>query len=169
MSDPAPRLRRIRPEDWRELRRARLAALAGDPAAFASLHDAEAGKEDGFWQARAALGASSATDATWVAVDDDGRILGTAGLSMYEGRLLLLGVWIDPALRGTGLSRSLLAELFGWSSVAHPGEPIHLHVNPRLAPAVGLYRSLGFVETGEEGPLRDGSLERRVGMVRRPG
>jgi len=74
----------------------------------------------------------------WVAQDADGRPRGFMGLSGAHVDAL----FVDPACRGGGVGRRLLAH-----AVALAG-PLSVDVNEQNAQAVGFYRHMGFVETG---------------------
>lgn len=74
----------------------------------------------------------------WVAVDADGRPLGFMGLSGAHVDALFL----DPACRGRGIGRRLLAH------AAALAGPLTVDVNEQNLQAVGFYRRMGFVATG---------------------
>jgi len=159
-------IRRIRPTEWSQLRQVRLAALLESPEAFGSEYAAESGRPDSFWQEKAADGAGSSDAMTWVAEAPDGRWLGITAIHSWEGLLHLLSVWVAPAERRSGIGRRLVAAALDAADRRRPPVAVHLDVNPRLVPAVRLYRSFGFVETGVVRPLRPGSSETRMAMVR---
>ncbi len=74
----------------------------------------------------------------WVALDGAGRACGFMGLSGAHVDAL----FIDPASRGQGAGRRLLAHA---GSIAGP---LTVDVNEQNLQAVGFYRHLGFAATG---------------------
>lgn len=74
----------------------------------------------------------------WVAVDGADRPLGFLLLDGAQMEAL----FIDPAARGTGIGRALVAHALDRLPV------MTTDVNEANAQAVGFYRRLGFVETG---------------------
>lgn len=78
-------------------------------------------------------------------VGDDGRGIGAAYASLEGEMGSIFGLVIDPKFRGLGLGRHLMMALLNW--MAESGvKRIVLQVVGDNGPAVGLYRSLGFVE-----------------------
>lgn len=74
----------------------------------------------------------------WVALDDTGRACGFMGLSGAHVDAL----FIDPASRGSGVGRRLLAHA---ESIAGR---LSVDVNEQNLQAVGFYRHMGFAATG---------------------
>jgi len=70
--------------------------------------------------------------------DDQGRILGFAGV--HDGKLEML--FVDPACRGQGIGKALLAHVIEALDVRE------VDVNEQNPQAVGFYLSQGFVQTG---------------------
>ena len=76
---------------------------------------------------------------------EDGTTIGAAYASLEGEMGSVFALVIDPAFRGQGLGRHLMLALLSW--MAEGGaKRIALHVVAGNGPAVGLYRSLGFVE-----------------------
>lgn len=66
------------------------------------------------------------------------------GMSVAERGMAEIGsVVVDPAHRGHGFGRRLVAGLMGWAR-AMDSESAYLQVDQTNAVAIGLYRSLGF-------------------------
>ncbi|HGM5582045.1 TPA: GNAT family N-acetyltransferase [Pseudomonas putida] len=72
------------------------------------------------------------------AYDGQGQIRGFAGV--HEGKLEML--FVDPASRGQGIGKALLAEVVAELGVCE------VDVNEQNPQAVGFYLSQGFVQTG---------------------
>ena len=138
-------VRRLRPDEWRELRALRLRALADAPDAFgATLAEAET-EPDASWQQQA-----SAEDRVAIVAEIAGRlvgmVLGGPGLSA-EPAAHLGAMWVEPTARGRGVAASLVAAVDAWARAA--GYPVlALGVTTSNAHAIALYERLGFVDTG---------------------
>ncbi|MGN6612757.1 MAG: GNAT family N-acetyltransferase [Angustibacter sp.] len=142
---------RVAPDDWQRLRAIRLAGLADAPDMFGSTLAREQAFDDAEWRRRAARPASFVASRENVDV-------GTAGAFEIDGSWWVMGMWIAPTARGTGVVEALVAAC---ESVARDAgaESIALGVmadNPRGQAA---YVRLGYSFTGERVPVRDGRDE----------
>ena len=142
---------RVEPGDWRRLREIRLVALAESPEAFSSTLAREQGFDAAEWRRRAERPATFV--ATRYGVD-----VGMAGMYELDGAWYVMGMWVAPAARGTGVVEALadacesLAQRAGAATVA-------LWVmadNPRARRA---YARLGYRATGARDECRDGRDE----------
>ena len=80
-------------------------------------------------------------------VDDHGKVIFKADLGPRLGdQAQLQGVWVDPALRGQGISVPALSGMLRLAMQRYPR--ISLYVNDFNAPAVKAYERLGFAEVG---------------------
>ncbi|KQX69636.1 N-acetyltransferase [Angustibacter sp. Root456] len=148
---------RVQPDGWLRLRAIRLAGLAESPAMFGSTLAREQSFDEAEWRRRAAR------PATFVA-SRDGADLGTAGVFEIDGAWWVMGMWIAPSARGTGVVEALVVAC---ESVARDAgaDAIGLGVmedNPRGHAA---YLRLGYAFTGERVHVRDGRDEL---MMRKP-
>lgn len=150
---PGVGTRRLREEEWREFRELRLAALEADPLAFGSTRAREAEYPDERWQDWARRGSTADREATFVAVEPAGRLVGMAGAFAKSGSPQLWGMWVRPTHRGQGIGAQLMDALLAWADRAFPGSPAFLEVNPEQTRAVVIYRARGFEFTGIEEPL----------------
>ena len=151
MHRPVLHLSRVAPEDWQRLREVRLAAMAESPEMFGSNLAKEQAFDEAEWRRRAAR------PATFLASREQGD-LGMAGAYLLDDRWYVMGMWIAPAARGTGVVEALLDAC---ESVArHAGATtITLGVmedNPRGRRA---YARLGYAFTGTREHVRDGRDE----------
>lgn len=85
-----------------------------------------------------------------VLVNDDDRILGSAGLyPLGTGDCELRKMYIDAACRGQGWGKRLLAQLIG-EARSRGFRRIHLETASVLKAAIALYRNSGFVPIQRE-------------------
>lgn len=157
-------VRQIRPDEWREYRAIRLAALAESPDAFGSSLADEQVFPDERWQERAA---GSTERAAFVALDDK-RWVGLAG-SYLPGDppadTELVSMWVDPIARGSGIGRALVEAVAAWA--ADRGlSTIGLWVTESNDAAIRLYERCGFTDKGERQPLPSNPALREVRMLR---
>ena len=144
----SPIVRRIRPDEWRELRRLRLEALRDAPLAFGSTHQREAALDDAHWR-RWAADAAAGVAQVIVAADAGGRWAAMARGSLSRDEPAdgyLTAVYVPPRWRGRGLGRAVSAEVVAWAR-DRGLRRILLHVADWNDAARRTYESLGFVAT----------------------
>ena len=142
-------VREVRPDEWRELRDLRLAALASDEDAFGHTLALAQARDDAAWRAYASGGADKVT---FVAVRD-GRFIGMARGGPHDGGGDgLYGMWVAPDAQREGLGRRLVEAVLAWSR-ARGASRVVLDAAEHRAPARALYRRCGFVETGRRLPM----------------
>ena len=79
---------------------------------------------------------------------EDGHCWFKADAGAIYGRYCQMqGVWLDPALRGRGLSEPAMAQTVVLARQAHP--VVTLYVNDYNLRALAVYRRLGFAQVGE--------------------
>ncbi|AXK36947.1 GNAT family N-acetyltransferase [Streptomyces armeniacus] len=157
-------IRQVREEDWRQLRELRLAALA-DPVAsvaFTERYEVAAARPDSFWRQRAAQGRTGRTDDGWpvttfaaapVPADtDDARWAGMLTVVVQDGTASVVGVYLRPEHRGSGLGGELFRAAEEWAWARDDVERLQLHVHEQNHRARAFYERLGFVPTGESDP-----------------
>jgi ribosomal protein S18 acetylase RimI-like enzyme len=158
-------IRRLRTDEANALRTLRLRALADSPWAYGSSYARELEHGDDWWEARARQDG----DVLYVAADGD-ELVGMAGGFHPEPDVVMVwGMWVAPGSRGRGLARALVEAVIGWAR-ERGAATVKLEVTDteRARPAAALYRSLGFVPTGERETLdSDPSLE-TILMARSP-
>ncbi len=142
---------RVDPEDWQRLRVVRLAALAESPDMFGSTLAKEQSFDEAEWRRRAAR------PATFLASRDDADV-GMAGVYEFDDGWSVMGMWLAPAARGTGVLEALVdacesvAQDAGATTVALGV----MEDNPRGRRA---YLRLGYEFTGSREHVRDGRDE----------
>lgn len=85
----------------------------------------------------------------------DRRLIGVVGIGPDRGsksahRAMLWGVYVAPEARGQGVSRRLIEQALERCRREGRIEQVRLGVATDNAPALAVYRSLGFVEYGRE-------------------
>jgi GNAT superfamily N-acetyltransferase len=167
------RVRRIDAGEGLRLRGFRLHALADAPTAFGSTLAREEAYAEEVWHQRATEGAAAIERVTFVA-DRGGEWLGMAsGLAGTPQQSLpmgpvLVGMFVDRSARRLGVGVALIGSVGGWAA-SHGHEWLHLWVVSTNAPALGLYRRLGFAATGGARPLTHTPGLTEVQMVKRLG
>jgi RimJ/RimL family protein N-acetyltransferase len=162
-------IRRIRPEDWPELKALRLEALADTPIGFLETLDAARELPDEAWQMRAARGAQDGDpfrDSLQVMAWDGGRAVGTCASFLRDGAAWLAAVYVSPAYRARGLLGELVDECATWARGRSMGV-LRLGVHEDNGRARAAYAKLGFVETGERQPY-DLDRSREELLLERP-
>ena len=153
-------VRRVGADEWALLRDVRLRALADSPDAFGSTLERESGYADDDWSDWAAHGASGGESATFVA-EAGARSLGMLIVAREQDDTAvahLYGMWVEPGARRLGLGRRLIAAAERWAAV-NGCLDVRLWVVVDNVPAVDLYRSVGYADTGTREPLdRDPSF-----------
>ncbi|HEX2205967.1 MAG TPA: GNAT family N-acetyltransferase [Longimicrobium sp.] len=142
------------------------AAAAGDLPALRAVEAAVfgAGAYPGFFF-RQAL---DALPAFFLVAEAEGRLVGyTLGAAQPgDGHGWILSLGVDPAARGRGAGRALVAALLE-AFAARGAREVFLHVSPSNRAAIALYERLGFEVVREErdwfGPGEDRLILRRGG------
>ncbi|KUH37722.1 MULTISPECIES: GNAT family N-acetyltransferase [Streptomyces] len=175
-------VRPVRAEEWREARELRLASLR-DPLAhlaFLDTYEEAAARPDAHWRGRTERAAAGAGARQFVAVGPDGRWVGTvtALLERQGGDVLLgepaevdqthlVGVYVRPGARGSGVAEALMRAAVRWSwSLREPVvRRVRLYVHERNARAAALYRKAGFRPSGAIISLERGPEPGEAGAV----
>jgi ribosomal protein S18 acetylase RimI-like enzyme len=130
----------------------RLEALEREPEAFGASVEAHHKLTPDDVQSRVAL---DPENKFVVGAFVEGNLVGTMGFvrergakERHKGRLW--GVYLDAALRGKGVGRSMLQALLDRASAIEGLEQILLAVATQQTAAIALYRSFGFVRFGVE-------------------
>jgi ribosomal protein S18 acetylase RimI-like enzyme len=136
-------IRRVETDDWERLRDVRLRALTSDPDAFLETVEDARTFPDERWRERAR---PSEHDVTFVH-ERDGVFNGmvSAFLDDDAETVHLVGMWVAPDLRGSGVARELVEHIIEWSR-SHGRVRVVLSVERGNARAARLYEKCGFVE-----------------------
>ncbi len=151
------------PAEWRSWRDLRLCALADSPDSFGETAEAARGRDEAAWIS------STAVDHTRVVLfaEDGGKPIGMAvgRISPDDPRRAhLYAMWVAPEGRRLGAGRRLIDAVMRWARLAGAATLV-LRVTERAPEARALYRSSGFVETGQVEALRPGSTIESFVMV----
>ena len=151
-------IRPIAAHEWQKYRDIRLRALKESPDAFGSTWEREISFSDEIWSARIAAAQGSRINGAFFAVTGE-QVHGLiwAQISDKDSKLACLyQMWVDPAVRGLGVGRSLLTEALAWAK-RNGAQSVQLGVTVADSPALKLYASQGFFPVGKAEPLREGS------------
>ncbi|MFE3326619.1 GNAT family N-acetyltransferase [Streptomyces sp. NPDC059176] len=182
-------IRPVRHDEWEKVREIRLASLQDPaaPVAFLETYENAVAKPVEFWRDRTDTAAEAATVCQFIAEDAAGRWLGTVtvlvegpandvayGEAAAVNQAHLVGVYVRPEVRGTGLAEELfrVAVDWSWSLEAPPIERVRLYVHEKNPRAEAFYRRIGFLPTGASTPVpadptaRDVEYELRRGLSR---
>ncbi len=168
-SVPGMEIRPVRPHEAAPLRAVRLRALADAPEAFLStLEEAQAYPEQ-VWQERAAgqpgrvtfIAEEPVSDRWWGMV---GGLLETLQADEPPAAYLV-GMWVDPAQRGTGLGQALVQAVIEWAAAQGVGR-VELDVVETNQHAIALYERCGFRPTGARHMVAGRSDHRTLRMRR---
>jgi ribosomal protein S18 acetylase RimI-like enzyme len=161
-------LRRVREDEAARLRELRLRALRDAPAAFATSFEEGRAYPPERWADWAAAGAAADRQVTVVAVDGDRWLGMVAGRMLADppGHAWLEALWVDPAVRRSGLGSGLIEAVVAWSR-ERGAAALELSVTVGNDAAAALYADAGFVETGRRRPLPADPSRTEVFLSRR--
>ena len=162
---PSVRTRRVTRDEWERVRELRLRALAVR-ALTVERRAERVGRVGEVEWVGWIEGWSGSRNVLFVAEDGE-RWVGMAVGSRAgdEPDAHLYGMWVEPSRRSSGIGASLVEQVLGWAR-ARDVRSVILGVTETNAGAAAFYEQLGFADTGERDPLREGS-ELRVRVFRR--
>ncbi|MEV4974766.1 GNAT family N-acetyltransferase [Streptomyces scopuliridis] len=152
-------IRAVRSDEWAKVKDIRLASLQDPaaPVAFLETYEGALAQPDAFWQERAARAGqfiAEAPDGTWsgtvtLLIEEAGD-MDFLGATSERAQGHLVGVFVRPEQRGTGLLGALVDAALDWAwSLEEPWlARVRLHVHEGNPRAQAAYRKLGFVPTG---------------------
>ena len=148
----------LTPRDWVLYKAVRLKSLRDAPDSFGSTYEQEAVLSDAEWQLRLDL-QSRALNALPLIVQMGGLPVGLAWGVIHKPDVAtahIYQMWVSPALRGKGIATSLLRKIKAWA-IGQGCHLLALAVTTGNEDAVSLYKSSGFIATGQLEALRVGS------------
>lgn len=142
-------IRATEPDDWRDLRATRLAALLDAPTAFGASHASAAAFTDEDWQQRAV----STPQRTFVLAYAGGQPVGIAAhVNSGQSESSLQAMWVRLEYRGMDIATRLVTAV-KQLCVTGGQSRLVLDVSPDNARATAFYRKQGFVFLPEWEPL----------------
>lgn len=144
--------------EWATFRELRLRSLLDSSDAFGATYGEESSYPEPRWRDWAA-GRWRGGTATVFLARDEGHPVGTATVAEYDADPSVAHVyamWVAPDARRAGAGRALLDAAAGWARDRGCVRLV-LSVTESNGTARAFYEALGFVETGERKPLREGS------------
>ena len=150
-------IRRIRADEWGQLRDLRLRALLDAPDAFGSTYAEESRRTDADWMGWAADLAEGGS--SFGVVADDGSWIALAVGAPHRdlpGEAWLFAMWVAPDARHAGVGRALVEHVVDWAR-SRDFPVLRLTVTETNDAAIHLYERCGFIDQGVRLPLRAGS------------
>ncbi|KMO98366.1 GNAT family N-acetyltransferase [Streptomyces roseus] len=163
-------MRAVRADEWEKVKELRIAALKDPaaPVAFLETLDQAESRTDEFWQDRAKRASHGRNARQFVAEAPDGEWVGSVTVLVEEGGIPdffewvveqtqghLVGVFVRPEQRGTGLTERLFAAALEWAwSLEGPAlERVRLFVHEDNPRAAAFYQRFGFRASGHVVPV----------------
>ncbi|MDQ1009859.1 GNAT superfamily N-acetyltransferase [Streptomyces sp. V4I23] len=176
-------IRPVRAEEWAKARELRLAALQDPLASIAFLETYEDAvvRPDSFWQERTASAAAGREVIQFIGEAPDGSWDGTVSLLVErpgaEARVgkpaaveqtHVVGVFVRPEARGSGLADALFRAALEWSwALESPRvERVRLIFHADNVRAEALYRRAGFVPSADTSPIPGDEMAREYEVRR---
>jgi len=157
---------RITEEHWEPMRDLRLEMLADTPIAYVETLEEAQQLDEQEWRFRARRCAEP-NSIGLAAVGEDGTWVGT--MSAYlndEGVAFLVGVYVSPGARGTGVADRLLDEIEDWLVDDTSTHVLTLEVHENNDRAQAFYRRRGYLPTGETVPYPLNHNQSEIVMVK---
>ena len=152
------RVVRVGEDTWRTYRDVRLAMLADSPRSFGSTLAETSRRSDEDWRAFATtawLWLAYAGPSASARPSIDGAV-GSIGMypdpELPSGTTYLVGMWVHPEHRGTGVADALVREVVD-TAYAEGFDRVLLDVADENGRAVRFYLRLGFTPTGVTGRI----------------
>lgn len=149
------------PDQWKEYKTMRCAALAEAPYAYSStLENAlERSAED--WMQITHQYTSHSNSVTYFAFEDNAAC-GMSACVISGEEVELYAVWVDPAHRRKGVGRALIDFGRTWSR-SKSATQLRVGIFDDNIDALAFYRSVGFTDSGRTDPVL--STEKRAVLL----
>lgn len=155
MSESDVEVRRVRPEDWREVRTIRLAMLEDTPTAYLTTLAEAVARPDEVWIERCLTGATGEEQATFLGWSGEDVVAMGVGLRRPQRKrfrsvdvLVIVSVFVAVEHRGSGVGDRLMASIEEWG--ASWGAPVStLWVTETNERAKSFYSRIGYRPTGD--------------------
>jgi GrpB-like predicted nucleotidyltransferase (UPF0157 family)/ribosomal protein S18 acetylase RimI-like enzyme len=133
-------IRLTKAQDWMFLKQVRLAALLDTPTAFGVSYQTAANYSDEQWKERAS---SAAGPEFWLAIKEDKPVGMIGGGVSQANRYNLIGMWVEPAERGSGMATQLV-EAVKSRAIRKGHDRVFLDVSADNTRASNFYLKQGF-------------------------
>lgn len=145
------RIRQTTVADWQGLKDLRLTALSDPvaPLAFFESYEVALSLTRDDWERRASPGRTVTFVGEPGVGAEDGALSGMVVVLPAPAYVSLVGVYLRPGHRGTGLAGELMRAAISWCG----GSEVRLHVHERNERAARFYHRLGFRPTGSVEPV----------------
>ena len=155
MAPAEVRIERVTPDLWQPYREVRLRMLREAPRAYGSTYAEASTRTDAEWQA---FVTNARLWLAWAGEDVVGSVGMWADPALPAGSTYLVGMWVDPEQRGSGVADALVAAVLeGARAEGH--SRVVLDVADENARARAFYDRLGFLPTGRASALPwDGTI-----------
>ncbi|WP_035799747.1 GNAT family N-acetyltransferase [Kitasatospora mediocidica] len=175
-------VRPVRSEEWPEVRDFRLIALQDPDAhlAFLDTYEAALARPEQIWRDRVAAAAEGRTSRQFIAEDAAGRWLGSVVVlvelpdnqAAFGGpptvpQAHLVGVFVRPEARGSGVADELFRAAVAWSwALPEPRlERVRLYVHEKNTRAQAFYAKAGFLPSGLRVPIPGDEAMREIELA----
>jgi RimJ/RimL family protein N-acetyltransferase len=148
-AEALPRITRLTESDWELFAHVRLRALSDALGTDDTQYQQEAEFDAAQWRQRLR------EQAQFAAFLDDRAVGLIAAHQESADTVYLYSLWLDPAARGHGLARQLVAAALDWAR-RHRARTVTLRVAPENTVARAVYDSFGFAEVA--GSVHDDEL-----------
>lgn len=146
---------RIRTDEAERYRSVRLRALADAPSAFATTLDEALQFPEAVWAERTERAADGPDSTLYLAAGPGPQDIGMVAAirnTVEPSTAELISMWVAPEARRSGTGAQLVHHVVDWA-MESGYRRVELWVTRGNEGAERLYRSLGFVETGDVQPL----------------
>ena len=159
------RIRTLDADEGMLLKDLRLNALKESPDSFSRTWEDAVEQTDDYW-IELANGIAKGKDTEVFIAEDEGEAVGLVSCEVdAESVGHIENMWASPMARGKGVGRQLMNAAMSY--LAHKGcARIELSVPETNQVAINMYKNLGFIFTGYEEPLREGSKLMNLNMAR---
>jgi GNAT superfamily N-acetyltransferase len=140
-------IRALSSDDWQDIRDVRLRSLIDAPEAFTSTFGRESTYDEAKWRDLAVTG-------RWFVADDEGLVGVAVGVDGWSGdptRRELVGMWVAPSHRRSGIGKKLLDQVKAWA-VSEGATTLSLGVREGNEGALTAYLSMGMRSSGATMP-----------------
>ncbi|MEO8626236.1 MAG: GNAT family N-acetyltransferase [Candidatus Limnocylindrales bacterium] len=167
MTKTAIEIRRAAHDDWRAVKRVRLAALQQAPYAFGSTFEGERDRTAAEWQRFIVDGERPTHNVIYIAYRGAEQV-GLAG-AFHESKtsVMLVSMWVSPTARRTGAGRLLTRAILEWAAEVR-ARKVTLWVADDNPEAIALYEATGFIPTGKHTPMRSAPQRQMSEFARKP-